>query len=274
MEKNMTNKEILKRAMEQSAEDIGCAADDFIKSENVVTRFKLGANARKYYTEPIIGNFVSYGSNAVIAVQDDIREIVEEYSKKHKFYHMFETPSMYWLNEKIDGLGYKVMFMAEYYLPDIDGYFAKKRYEELKVDYELRVLEQKDFKDLYKPEWGNALCADRKYLDVLGVGAYDNGKLIGLAGCSADCDDMWQIGVDVLPEYRRKGIASAITSRLAVEILNRGKIPFYCTAWSNIRSVRNAVKSGFIPAWAEMTIKTKEFVEEAIKDKEVEENDN
>ena len=129
-------------------------------------------------------------------------------------------------------------------------------------------------KDLYNPEWSNALCADRKHLDVLGVGAYDNGKLIGLAGCSADCDDMWQIGVDVLSEYRRKGIASAITSRLAVEILSRGKIPFYCTAWSNIRSVRNAVKSGFIPAWAEMTIKTKEFVEEAIKDKEVEENDN
>ena len=23
--------------------------------------------------------------------------------------------------------------------------------------------------------------------DVLGVGAYDNGKLVGLAGCSADC---------------------------------------------------------------------------------------
>ena len=29
--------------------------------------------------------------------------------------------------------------------------------------------------------------------DVLGVGAYDNGKLVGLAGCSADCEDMWQI---------------------------------------------------------------------------------
>ena len=26
-------------------------------------------------------------------------------------------------------------------------------------------------------------------------------------------------------------------------------------AWSNIRSVRNAVKSGLIPAWAEMTVK-------------------
>ena len=33
-------------------------------------------------------------------------------------------------------------------------------------------------------------------------------RMIGLTACSTDCDDMWQIGVDVLLEYRRKGIAS------------------------------------------------------------------
>ena len=46
---------------------------------------------------------------------------------------------------------------------------------------------------------------------MLGVGAYDGKDLIGLAACSADCDRMWQIGVDVLPAYRRKGVASALT---------------------------------------------------------------
>ncbi len=97
---------------------------------------------------------------------------------------------------------------------------------------------------------------------MLGVGAYDCGKLVGLAGCSADCETMWQIGVDVLPKYRRQGIAAALTSRLAVEILNRGKVPFYCSAWSNIRSVRNAIKSGFLPAWVEMTAKPKEIVDQ------------
>lgn len=50
------------------------------------------------------------------------------------------------------------------------------------------------------------------------MGAYCDGKLIGLAACSAYCDTMWQIGADVLPEYRRKGIASALTSRLAIEM--------------------------------------------------------
>ena len=32
-------------------------------------------------------------------------------------------------------------------------------------------------------------------------------------------EKMYQIGVDVLPEYRRRGIAAALTSHLALEIL-------------------------------------------------------
>ena len=76
---------------------------------------------------------------------------------------------------------------------------------------------------------------------------------------------MWQIGVDVLPEYRRQGIAASVTSNLAVEILERGKVPFYCCAWSNIRSARNAIKSGFVPSWIEMTIKPSDVVDEMNK---------
>ena len=145
--------------------------------------------------------------------------------------------------------------MAEYFLPDIN------RIPDLKCEYELRVLKQEDFAELYIPQWSNALCRERKELDVLGVGAYKDGKLVGLAGCSADCDEMWQIGVDVLPEERRRGIASALTSRLALEILDRDKVPFYCCAWANIKSARNAIKSGFRPAWAELTVKPREFIE-------------
>ena len=76
---------------------------------------------------------------------------------------------------------------------------------------------------------------------------------------------MWQIGVDVLPEFRRKGIASALTGRLALEIIEREKVPFYCSAWSNVRSARNAVKSGFLPAWVEMTAKPQKIVEDLNK---------
>lgn len=252
----MTNKDILRIAMEQSARDINCNASDFLGSHNVIVEFALGPDARKYYKEPIACNLVSYGNNIVASVGGEYRGIVEEYIGKFEFYRCFETPNMHWLNERLSKRGQKICFMAEYYLPDLEQLRA------LPCGYELRILEQTDFQNLYRAEWGNALCEKRKELDVLGVGAYVRGELVGLAGCSADCDTMWQIGVDVLPEYRRQGIASALTSRLALEILDRDKVPFYCSAWSNIRSMRNAVKSGFIPAWVEMTAKPEDIVEE------------
>ena len=255
----LTNKDILRIAMEQSAADIGCRAEDFVSDKNVIVPLKLGPNAKRYYRLPIGCNFISYGSNVVAAATDETADIVAEYISKFEFYHCFETPNMHWLNERLSPLGLTTCFMAEYYLPDVN------RLSALPCEYDMKVLEKGQFDDLYLPEWPNALCSDRKHLDVLAVGAYDGGKLIGLAGCSADADEMWQIGVDVLPEYRRKGIASALTSKLALEILERGKVPFYCTAWSNIRSVRNAVKSGLIPAWAEMTVKPVETVKEMNK---------
>ena len=252
----MTTRDMFRIAMEQSAEDIGCGAEDFLSDHNIVVPFRLGANAKKYYSLPIGCSLLSYGNNVVAASSDGLFDIVKEYVGRFAFHHCFETPNMYWLNRKLEPLGQTVCFMAEYFLPDLSKLRA------LPCRYELRILEKADFEALYLPEWSNALCRERKHLDVLGVGAYEDGKLIGLAGCSADAANMWQIGVDVLPAYRQKGIASAITSRLAVEILARDKVPFYCSAWSNIRSVRNAVKSGFLPAWVEMTVKPTSKVEE------------
>ena len=252
----MTNRDIMRIAMEQSAEDMGCRPEDFLAADNVIAPLRLGARARAYYKEPILCNFISYGSNIVAATTEEVSGIVKEYISRYTFYHCFETPNLHWLDQRLAGRGYKVCFMAEYFLPDVD------RIPDLSCPCEMRVLEQAELGELYLPQWSNALCEDRKQLDVLGVGAYDGGKLVGLAGCSADCETMWQIGVDVLPDYRRRGVASALTGRLAQEILRRGKVPFYCSAWSNIRSARNAIRSGFIPGWVEMTVKPTRLVDE------------
>ena len=97
----MTNKEILQIAMEQSAKDIGCKSEDFLKSENIVVPFNLGADAKKYYKLPIDCNFISYGNNIVASATDKCMETVKEYVNKFEFYHCFETPNMRWLNERI-----------------------------------------------------------------------------------------------------------------------------------------------------------------------------
>ena len=70
---------------------------------------------------------------------------------------------------------------------------------------------------------------------------------------------------NIYRKYRRQGIASALTSQLAIQILKRGKVPFYCAAWCNVKSVRNAIKSGFRPAWVEMTAKSTDTVNSMIQ---------
>lgn len=252
----MTNKEILQIAMQQSAIDMSCNQEDYKKEKNVVAISKNNSECRKYLELPFYCDLVSYGNNIVASVNPEIKEKVEAYIHKYPVEHCFETPNLHVLNDALQEHDMRICFMAEYFLPDLDSL------HKIDCEYNLKVLVQSDFEYLYTPLWSNALCEKRKQLDVLGVGAYDGDKLIGLAGCSADCETMWQIGVDVLSEYRRKGIASALTSRLAFEILERGKVPFYCAAWSNIKSVRNAIKSGFRPAWVEVTAKSRKTVEQ------------
>lgn len=251
----MTNKEILQIALQQSAYDCNCEIEDFLSTENKIVLSKKHEKARVYLPLPLECDLVSYGNNIVAQVSERMQDVVTEYISKYAVARCFETPNVIALNEKLAKFGYKVCFMAEYFLPDLDELI------EIPCDYEIKVLYPEDFKDCYTDQWGNALCHDRKHLDKLAVGAFDNGKLVGLAGCSADCEMMYQIGVDVLPEYRKQGIASSITSRLALEIIKIGKVPFYCAAWSNIKSVRNAIKSGFKPAWVELTARDAEFVD-------------
>ena len=255
----MTNQEILKIAMEQSAIDLCAEPADFEKGENVIVTSRENAGARRYLKLPFSCQLVSYGSGVVASVSPEFYEITEKYINAYPVEHLFETPHLHILNDALMKKGQKICFMAEYFLPDVNALLGSA--VENVIPYQMKLLTQEDFSELYLPQWSNALCEKRKELDVLGVGAYDGDRLVGLAGCSADCEQMWQIGIDVLPNYRRQGIASALTSRLAIEILKRGKVPFYCAAWCNIKSVRNAIKSGFRPAWVEMTAKSCETVD-------------
>lgn len=245
----MTNERIRRIALEQSAIDANCAPEDFLAQACVIVPSREDPRARRYLVLPHTCQLISYGNNVVASIDLQYRDIVDDYLRRFPPEHCFETPNLHVLNDAFQQAGFRACIMAEYFLPDVN------LLRELPCPYELRLLTAADFKELYIPAWSNALCAHRRELDVLGVGAYDGDKLIGLAGCSADCSTMWQIGVDVLPEYRRQGIASAITSRLAREVLSRDKVPFYCCAWSNVKSAGNAVKSGFRPAWVEMIVK-------------------
>ncbi len=62
----MTYNDMLRIAMEQSAEDLGCKADDFTKTCNVIVPYNLGKNVRKYLKLPITANlYLPSWSNAL-----------------------------------------------------------------------------------------------------------------------------------------------------------------------------------------------------------------
>ncbi len=260
----MTNRQVLEIAMKQSAIESCCDWQDFNCQENKVVISRQDKDARKYLKLPFICDLTSYGTNIVASVSEGLEGIVKDYINRFPIEHCFETPNLHYLMERIRPSGYDVCFMAEYFLPDADRLLKDGLVRKLhdQCPYEIRIIEPDGFKELYTEQWGNALCKERKELDILGAGAYDGETLVGLAGASADCKNMWQIGIDVLPGYRRQKIASTLTSRLAVEILNRDIVPFYCCAWSNIGSARNAAASGFRQAWVQVTVKEIEEIAE------------
>ena len=219
---HMTNADILRIAMEQHAIDANCSPDDFMRADNVTVISRENENARRYLSLPLFCNLITYGSNIVASVDERIYNFIKKYIDTEYPHGCFETPQLHHLTNELSKYGFLPCYQAEYWLPDIDVL------RPLPCRYETRLLDIDGFADLYLPQWSNALSEKRRHLDMLAVGAYDGERLIGLAGCSADCDTMWQIGIDVLPEYRRQGIAAALTSQLAVEVLNRGIVPFYC----------------------------------------------
>jgi len=250
----MTNKLIFDIAMTQSAVDSGCSRDDFRKPINKTVISTVNPDARKYLELPFLCDLTSYGSCIVASVSQELRGVVDRYINTYPVEHCFETPNLLVLQNGLKPYGVDVCFMAEYFLPDMEVL------KQIDCGYELRELSPDSFDQYYLPQWGNALCEKRKHLDVLVIAAFDKEKMIGMAGCSADCDSMWQIGIDVIPEYRRRGVAASLTSAIAIETIRRNRVPFYCCAWSNIGSVRNAINSGFKPAWVQVTAKKMEFI--------------
>lgn len=250
----MTSKDVLQIAMRQSAIDSNCLADDFLADKNKVVISNNNPRARKYLDLPFLCDFTSYGNNIVASVSAEYEEIAKTYIERYSVVHCFETPSLLWLMDKLQKHDASVCTIAEYFLPNLAAFPM------LECKYQTKTLHAADFDALYLPQWSNALCKERKNLDVLGVAAFDRGSMIALAACSADCDTMWQIGVDVLDGYRNQGIGASITNILAHEILDRGVVPFYCCAWSNIKSQKTALKSGFVPTWVQLTVRPKSVI--------------
>ena len=116
----ISNEEILRVAVEQSAIDSNCKWEDFFKKENVIVTSVANPAARRYLKLPHVCDLTTYGNNIVATISEEYRDIVESYISKYAVEHCFETPNMHVLNDAFRPHGLGVCFMAEYFLPDMD----------------------------------------------------------------------------------------------------------------------------------------------------------
>jgi len=228
----MTAQEVFSITRAQLSIDLNCSSDDFDRDGFVFCEAKENVGRRPFPRGERHFEMLTMGRAIIVSATADILPYVREQLEGRSRDEAFVMPF-------VSGHGL-------YYLPD--AVFAPP----VADGVELSLVERADIPSLYELEgFRNAIMYDIQHPrpDVLVTLAKIGGVIVGMAGASADCARMWQIGVDVLPTYRRGGLAAALTGMLAEEILRRGKVPYYGTSTANIPSQRVAHRAGFRPAW-------------------------
>lgn len=136
-----------------------------------------------------------------------------------------------------------------YYIPDLSK--LEKEEEPEKFKFKLfdgntsEINLSKGFENAITfDEFGNCV-SDVAYL------AYFDNKIIGIAGADKVNDEIWEVGIEVLPEYRRDGLGTILTKNLTIKILEKGIVPIWSASATNIASQAVASKSNYIPLWVE-----------------------
>lgn len=237
--------------------EYNCSVDAVCGAENIVT-VSTGRRGRKYDGDG--GCFFSMattGGGCLISADERLMPFLREFVKGCEGHALFGEGKLAALDRELDRFGYKLHELGAHHM------FLPKYSVEPAQKFPIRRFELSEFKRFYGDRrFSNALCGeyDPERPDVAALAAMDGENIMGLAGASRDfmgTPNWLQIGIDVLPEYRGRGVGTFLVNELAKLILESGDIPFYGTAPANIYSQNIAINCGFRPAWVEICAEKK-----------------
>lgn len=231
----------------QFAIDFGCYQYDF--SENLFVTSKPGVNARHIAKGK--ANIVMYGNHLFIRTEDE--ELTNKLKKE------FSNLSSEWFFE-IKTINRLIELLKEYdmSIKNISPFFIPKEpikstaIDQFKVLREQDILAFKEDKRI-KMSFGY----DKNYPDRLGLAYYENNQLIGLCGASESGKYTWDLGIEILDNhYEKKGLATSLISELIslIQEENKDILPVYSTAFSHVKSMNVAIRSGCVVGWTEIFI--------------------
>lgn len=230
------------------SKEFNCTPADFTGQENILTVSALQEGRRMYSRERYFFHMVTLGGNAVLTAEECLHPFLNDFMKDRPGHWLFELPNLLPLEQELNRFGYTLTQTHHMFLPS-------EQIEAIKSFPVKWFYGREEIEPFYGDErFPNAICST--YLphrpDKIVVCAYDGDKIMGMAGCSEDAPGWQQIGIDVIPEYRSKGVGSFLVTLLKNRILEEGNIPFYGTSVSNYHSWNIALNCGFRPAWVEI----------------------
>lgn len=240
------------------AMEYNCSEGDFEGAANVVT-VSAGNRGRSYSQDAAFFSMATLGAGCVITADERMQPFLREFVKRGEQGHwLFEAEKLADLERELNRFGYGLHSPGPHHM------FLPKCDVELSMKFPIKLLAGvESFKRFYgDPRFKNALCWE--YLperpDVIALLAMDGDEIMGMAGASRDYTSevdgspSWlQIGVDVVPEYRGKGVGTFLVNELKNIVLKSGDIPFYGTSPANLHSQNIALNCGFRPAWVEIS---------------------
>lgn len=236
----MTQQRMLELVRQQLAIDMNCAPADFLRGGFTFCEAEDRPGRRPFPRDAMHFDMLTMGEGVVVTASADllprVRAQLQELNRDDAFSQPF-----------IRGQGL-------YFLPDLrqfDAPRANSPQPPWPADLQYELLRQDEIAKLFSlTEFGYAINGpDHPRPDVLATVARQGDAVVAVAGASADCEMLWQIGINVLPAFRHLGLATLLVQRLTAEILRCGKVPYYGTASSNVASQRVAHRAGFQAAW-------------------------
>ena len=227
--------------------EYNCDPGDFLRSENILTVSKLHEGRRVYSSEKYFFHMVTMGENSVVTADACMQDFLGAYIDGKQGHYLFEIPNLLPVERELNKYGYTLTQTYHMFLS----------FKQVKAgkNYPVKWFFGDEIHRFYGDErFPNAICPEYKpeRPDRIVVCAYDGDAIMGMAGCSEDAPHWQQIGIDVLPEYRSKGVGTYLVTLLKNKIIECGDIPFYGTSVSNYHSWNIALNCGFKPVWLEI----------------------
>ena len=231
---------MLNKALEIKARSYNCEIQDFSRSENLVLRASPD--------NPFF-RMISFGNSTVVSTHDEFYPWCQEWFGHVEGILCFDAPKLVEIGLVMREFAFTPGEISEWYLP------LKFSDRDLQIPtyLDIKCLEDDQVGELYHHQgFRNALTYDDPSFTRMAIAAYHSNSLCAIAGASPNYRDMWCVGVDVIPEYRKQGIATYLVHALTKKVLGRRVLPMYPTWYSNIGSRNTALNAGYRPVWVEI----------------------